>query len=227
MRPLHLVGVGPGDPDFLTLKALRLLQEADLVAGFATVLAVVRPHVRGELVVLTYRDQEEGLARLAAAAREGKRCVVCAWGDPSVSAGELIARVRRAYPCVEVVPGVSSLAVACARVGVALEEAIFVSLHRRQGSEDAFVELVEALRGGQRHVFAFPRPYELMPAGVARRLLAEGFDPSRPAVVLERLTLDGERQVPLTLGELASREDFGDLTVLFFPRAEEGGHGRG
>lgn len=227
MRPVHIVGVGPGNPDFLTLKALRLLQEADLVAGFATVLDVVRPHIRGEVLVLTYRDQEEGLGRVAQAAREGRRCVVCAWGDPSVSAGELLARVRRAHPCVEVVPGVSSLAVACARVGVPLEESLLVSLHRRQGGEDAFAELADALREGRRHVFAFPRPYDLMPAEMARRLLALGFEGGRPVLVLERLTLEGERLVHLTLGELAERDDFGDLTVVFFPKPGwEGSGGR-
>jgi len=220
MRPVYVVGVGPGDPDFLTLKALRLLREADLVAGFATALDVVRPHIRGEALVLTYRDQEEGLGRVAQAAREGRRCVVCAWGDPSVSAGELVARVRRAHPCVEVVSGVSSLAVACARVGVALEESLFVSLHRREGSEGAFAELAEALRLGRRHVFAFPRPYDLMPAEMARRLLAEGFGGGRPVWVLERLTLEGERLVALTLDGLARREDFSDLTVVFFPRPD-------
>ncbi|HXG42206.1 MAG TPA: precorrin-6y C5,15-methyltransferase (decarboxylating) subunit CbiE [Dehalococcoidia bacterium] len=228
MKPIHVVGVGPGDPEFLTLKALRLLQEADLVAGFSTVLAVVRPHIRGETVVLTYRDQEEGLARLGQAAREGKRCVVCAWGDPSVSAAELVGRVRRAHPCVEVVPGVSSLAVACARVGVPLEESLFVSLHRREGGEDALDELVEALALGRRHLFAFPRPYDLMPAEMARRLLAKGLQGDRPVLVLERLTLEGERLVALSLGELAQRDDFSDLTVLFFPRPDrEGIHGKG
>ncbi len=220
MRPVHVVGVGPGDPGFLTLKALRLLQEADLVAGFATVLDVVRPYIRGEALVLTYRDQEEGLAKVAQAARQGRRCVVCAWGDPSVSAGELVARVRRAHPCVEVVSGVSSLAVACARVGVALEESLFVSLHRRQGGEDAFAELADALRQGRRHVFAFPRPYDLMPPELARRLLALGLEGSRPVLVLERLTLEGERMVALTLDGLAQRDDFGDLTVVFFPRPD-------
>lgn len=227
MRPLHVVGVGPGDPEFLTLKALRLLREADLVAGFATVLDVVRGHVRGQLVTLTYRDQEQGLARLAEAARRGERCVVCAWGDPSVSAGELVARVRRTYPCVEIVSGVSSLAVACARVGAAMEESLFVSLHRREGGEEAFAELAEALQRGQRHVFAFPRPYDLMPAEIARRLLADAFSPTLPVTVLERLTLEGERAVTLTLGELARRDDFGDLTVLFFPRQPEAERGRG
>jgi len=223
VRPVYIVGVGPGDPEFLTLKALRLLQEADLVAGFATVLDVVRPHIRGEAIVLTYRDQEEGLARLAQAAQEGRRCMVCAWGDPSVSAGELVARVRRVHPCVEVVSGVSSLAIACARLGVAMEESLFVSLHRREGGEDAFAELVEALRLGHRHVFAFPRPYDLMPAEMARRLLKDGFEGDRPVLVLERLTLDGERQVRLTLGELAHRDDFSDLTILFFPRPHREG----
>lgn len=220
MPPIHVVGVGPGDPELVTLRALRLLQEADLVAGFATVLAVVRAHIRGEAVVLTYRDQEEGLARLAEAAQAGKRCVVCAWGDPSVSAAELVGRVRRAHPRVEIVPGVSSLAAACARLGVALEESLFISLHRRDGGEAALRGLLEALALGRRHLFVFPRPYDLMPAELARRLLAAGLQGDRRVVVLERLTLAGERVVPLTLERLADRNDFGDLTVLFFPRPD-------
>jgi cobalt-precorrin-7 (C5)-methyltransferase len=220
METVYIVGVGPGDPEYLTLKALRLVQEADVVAGFATVLATVEPYIRGEALPMSYGDQDQVLARVAEAARCGRRCVVCAWGDPSVSARELVERVRRTHPHVEVVAGVSSLAVACARTGTAWEEAVFVTLHQRADVTAALEELAYHLHQGKRHVFTFPRPYDLMPHLLARHLLALGFPSARPVTVLERLTLEGERLVPLTLGELAGREDLSDLTILLFPRPE-------
>ncbi len=227
MNVLYVVGVGPGDPELITVKALRLVQEADVVAGFSTVLEVVRKHVRGQVLPLTYRDQEEKLGQLAEAASRGMRCVLCAWGDPSVSAQELVERVQRVYPWVEIVAGVSSLAVACARVGAALEESLFISLHRREGAERAFQELVYALKQGHRHVFVFPRPYDLMPAQIAQRLMAEEIPPETRVVVLERLGLPEERVLSLSLGALTRCDTLSDLTILFFPKEDEGGYGDG
>src|ERR1700730_2481133 len=92
---VKLVGVGPGDPDYVTIKVAHEIATADVVAGFATVLAVVDQHIKGQRIVLTYRNQEEQLAEVARAHAEGKRCVVCCYGDLNFSAQELIARVER------------------------------------------------------------------------------------------------------------------------------------
>ena len=57
-----IVGVGPGDNGFLTLKGKQAIEEADLVAGFETVLNVIRPFAEtSALCSMAYRNQEEVL----------------------------------------------------------------------------------------------------------------------------------------------------------------------
>ena len=59
MAAITIVGVGPGDPDLLTLKARDVIRSADYVAGFETVLGPVRRWISGEAMPMRYRDQEE------------------------------------------------------------------------------------------------------------------------------------------------------------------------
>ena len=72
MAKITIVGVGPGDPDLLTLKAQEVISNADYVAGFETVLGPVRRWISGESMPMRYRDQEDVLERLAAHAEAGK-----------------------------------------------------------------------------------------------------------------------------------------------------------
>lgn len=216
---VQVVGVGPGASDLLTVRAATLLQQADVVAGFGAALEVVRGYVRGEALAMDYRNQSDVLAEVGRRAAAGARCVVCAYGDPDFSAGELVARVRAACGDVEVVPGISSLQAACARLGLALEGVICFTLHRRDGLEESWEELLAALGAGRRTVVALPRPWDLMPPQVAQRLLAAGLDPGRRVVLAEQLTLPGERVTHLTLSELAAREPGTDLALLVFPPA--------
>lgn len=126
------IGVGPGDPELLTLKALRLLRSADLVAypapetGDSFARQIVAPHMTGgqrEIAIRMkigegqYPKDEiyaEAADALAAAAAAGQTVVVLCEGDPFFYGSfmylyaRLAGRVR-----VEVVPGVSSL-MACA-----------------------------------------------------------------------------------------------------------------
>ena len=93
---IAVVAVGPGDSSLMTLKGREILENADVVAGFKTVLDVVRPWiVNADARDMTYRDQEEVLEYVESQALLGKKCVVCAWGDLNFSARELVARVRR------------------------------------------------------------------------------------------------------------------------------------
>ena len=217
MAAITIVGVGPGDPDLLTLKAREVIRSADYVAGFETVLGPVRRWIAGEAMPMRYRDQEDVLERLAAYAEAGKRCVVCAWGDLNFSSKELLDRVRRRAE-VELIPGISSVQVACARLGFTMETSMFITLHARDGHEEGVRELTGELEQRRRNLIVLPRPFDLMPADIARRLLEGGIAGDTPLWALQRLSLDGESISEYTLASLASEEaEFSDLTILAFP----------
>ena len=220
---MTVVAVGPGDPRMLTLRGQQTLQEADLVAGFKTVLDVVEQWAsHAELCPMSYRDQEDVLEYVQGEARKGKRCVVCCWGDLNVSAKELLARVRRRAEHVELIPGVSSIQMACARTGIYLEESIFITLHQRMDSTSDLAELEHHLKEGLRHIILLPRPFDLMPPLIASNLVASGIAPDRRVTVYQRLTLEGEQAWNGSLEECSRLPDeFSDLSIMVFLHPEE------
>lgn len=202
----------------LTLQAQRELQRADVVVGFKTVLGVVEPWLtHAEVHPMTYRDQEEVLDYAGTQARQGKHSVVCCWGDLNVSASELLARIRHRADNVMLVPGISSVQVATARTGIPLEEAIFITLHKRAGERDDLEEAVHYLREGRRHVIMLPRPFDLMPAAIASGLLNAGVPGNIPVKVYQKLTLENEKCWHGILRECSEIvEEFSDLSIMVF-----------
>jgi len=215
-----IVGVGPGDNGFLTLKGKQAIEEADLVAGFATVLNVIRPFAKkAELCSMAYRDQEEVLDYAVGKVKEGKSLVVCAWGDLNVSAKELLDRVRKRVDYVDLVPGISSVQIAMSRSGISLEDAVFITLHRRDGAGSALEELIHYLKEGRRNVILLPRPYDLMPAGIAAGVIEDEVAGERLMTVYQRLTHDDEQSWSGTVTECAAiTTEFSDLSIMVFHR---------
>ena len=223
---MTVVAVGPGDPSMLTLRGRQALESADLVVGFKTVLDVVADWCgNAEVRPMSYRDQEEVLEYAAGQVAAGSKCVVCCWGDLNVSAHELLARVYRRAEKVELIPGVSSIQMACARSGIAMEESLFITLHRRDGSESALSELEHYLNEGRRNIILLPRPFDLMPAQIAGDLVAAGASGERQVTVYQRLTLDGEKAWTGSLDQCAALvEEFSDLSIMVFLKPDGEGH---
>ena len=215
-----IIGVGPGDNAFLTLKAKQAIEEADLVAGFQTVLNVILPFTKNaELCPMAYRDQEEVLDYAVNKVKEGKSLVVCAWGDLNVSAKELLDRVRRRVDHVDLVPGISSVQIAMTRTGISLEDVVFITLHKRDGVESALQELVHYLKDDRRNIILLPSPYELMPAVIAAGVIDEGVPGDRKMTVFQRLTHDDEQSWSGSVSECAAiTADFSDLSIMIFHR---------
>ena len=215
-----IVGVGPGDSGFLTLKGKQAIEEADLVAGFQTVLNVVLPFAKNaELCPMAYRDQEEVLDYAVGQVKEGKSLVVCAWGDLNVSAKELLDRVRRRVDHVALVPGISSVQIAMSRSGISLEDVVFITLHRRDGKESALEELVYYLKDGRRNIILLPSPYDLMPAGIAAGVIEDGVSGDHQMTVYQRLPHDAEQSWSGSVSECAAiTTDFSDLSIMIFHR---------
>jgi len=217
-----IVGVGPGDNGFLTLKGKQAIEEADLVAGFETVLNVIRPFAKtSELCSMAYRNQEEVLDYAVGKVKEGKSLVVCAWGDLNVSAKELLDRVRRRVDHVDLVPGISSVQIAMSRLGISLEDVVFITLHKRDGVESALEELVSYLKDGRRNIILLPSPYDLMPAGIAAGVVEKGVAANRKMTVFQRLTHDDEQSWSGSVDECAAiTTDFSDLSIMIFHRPD-------
>ncbi len=219
-----IVAVGPGDNGFLTLKGKQAIEEADLVAGFETVLNVIRPFAtKAELCSMVYRNQEEVLDyAVGKVIDEGKGLVVCAWGDLNVSAKELLDRVRRRVDHVDLVPGISSVQIAMSRTGISLEHTVFVTLHTRAGTEDALDELIHYLKDARRNIILLPRPYDLMPAGISAGILSKGVAGDRQMTVFQRLTHDDEQRWDGTISECAAiTSEFSDLSLMVFHKPYE------
>ena len=134
MKTIHGVGVGPGDPELLTIKAARLIEAADIVAypqaddapSYARAIVADRLRdVEEEPIVVPMRTErhpaesvyDQAAERLVGHAAAGRSVVVLCEGDPFFygSFMYLFARMAERAP-VEVVPGVSSLVAAAAAV---------------------------------------------------------------------------------------------------------------
>ncbi len=216
---VSIVGVGPGDPEYLTLRGKRLIQEADVVAGFMTALAVVEMWFKGRIIAIDYRNQDQSLEEVGAAAAEGKDCVLVNYGDPNFSDKEYIERVRRVCGPVEVVPGISSVQIACAKAGVAMESALFITFHKRAPLDDDKEELAEAVSKGRRSVIMLPHTWDFMPQDIARFLIERGVPGDTPAIIYQRLTLEDESDSKYPLSDLADLEtQFSDLSIMIVPR---------
>ena len=135
---LYGIGVGPGDPELLTLKALRLLRAASVVAypapetgdsfARAIVASYLDPGQREIAIRFPMRPgpvpaavYDEAAATIAAALDDGDDVVCLCQGDPLFygSFAGLLIRLAPRYP-VEIVPGVSSLTACAAAAGIAL-----------------------------------------------------------------------------------------------------------
>ena len=139
---VYLVGAGPGDPELLTLKALRILGQADVVLHddllTEEILELVPSTARLERVGKRHGQrqmtQEDINARLCAYAAQGLVVVRLKGGDGTIfgRAGEEIGALRAAQVPFSIVPGVTSASSAAAAAGVSLTD-------RRSGSVLAFV----------------------------------------------------------------------------------------
>lgn len=138
---LYGVGVGPGDPELLTLKGARLLQSCAVVAvpdkgtGEKTALNIVRAHVEGKEIIccpapmvrdaqVLERAYTESADQVCACLDAGKDVVFITLGDPTVYSTYIYTHkkvLERGYEA-ELVPGVPSFCAVAARLGVALCE---------------------------------------------------------------------------------------------------------
>ncbi|MFN3856333.1 MAG: uroporphyrinogen-III C-methyltransferase [Caulobacter sp.] len=209
-----LVGAGPGDPDLLTIKAARVLAQAQVVVhdGLVSddILALAPAEAR--LINVAKRKSRHTLPQddinrlLVALALQGFNVVRLKGGDPFVfgRGGEELLACREAGVACEVVPGVTAALAASASSGAPLthrtaaQAVTFVTGHAAHGEPD--LDWVSLARPNQTVVIYMG----LSTAGlIADRLLAAGRPAVTPALIVVNASRSDERRIATTLAGLA------------------------
>lgn len=213
---VYLVGAGPGDPDLLTFRALRLMQKADVVLYDNLVSEGVMELVRRDaerIYVGKKRSnhtlpQDDINALLVKLAKEGKRVLRIKGGDPFIfgRGGEEIEKLAEQGIPFQVVPGISAANGIASYAGIPLthrdyaQAVTFVTGHLKDGT----VNLDWPALSRPHHTVVIYMGLEGL-AEICRNLMQHGLPPSHPIAVVQQGTTRHQRVMAGTLADLPAR----------------------
>jgi len=209
---VYLVGAGPGDPELLTVKALRLIRSADVVLHddlvAPAILELIPSSARvqnvGKRCGAKTMRQEEINFLLVTLANSGLQVVRLKSGDPLIfgRAGEEIEALRRVNIEYEIVPGVTSALGAAAAACIPLthrhisSNLVFTTGHRAAGESGDWGHYA----AGDSTLLVYMPGDDY--AAIARRLVSSGFAPETRCALLSRATTPEQEIHHTTISEL-------------------------
>lgn len=211
---VYLVGAGPGDLDLLTVRALRLLQTAEVLVYDH----LVSPQVLESVSPLAVRifagkrrnehtlRQEQINSLLVELAQQGKQVVRLKGGDPFIfgRGGEELQALAAHGIAFEVVPGITAASAVSCYAGIPLthrdhaQRCVFVTGHLKDGSADLDWPLL--VRPGQTVVIYMG--LSSLPS-ISREMIANGASPDCPVAVVQDGSLSTQKTVLGTLSNIA------------------------
>ena len=219
---VYLVGAGPGDPELLTLKALRLIQTADVILHDDLVPQAILDHASPSAEVLNVGKRcgsktitQDKINSLMIEHARGNRSVIrLKGGDPLLfgRAAEEMAALTEAGVPFEVVPGISAAFAAAAAIGCSLtrrncaSSVIFSAGHHAQSrslkNQPSLPELEDSMQDSTRVVYMPGRDLHCL----AQEWLQQGLPPDLPCAVVSRATQPDQQIRCTTLAALGDAE---------------------
>jgi precorrin-6Y C5,15-methyltransferase (decarboxylating) len=193
-KKLHIIGISPEGPGTLSPRSRRILRQAEQVYGGRRLLDMF-PNLDCEKIAIA-----NNLAQIAGqiqAARGARRIVVLASGDPGFFGIASFLQEKLGHAHMEVIPAVSAMQLAFARIGQSWEDAAFVSVHSRP-----IGDIVETVRSSPR--VAILTDAKNTPAAVAAALMAAGIG-NRPVRICQDLGSPREKVLSTTLAALRDK----------------------
>jgi len=224
-RKLFVIGVGPGDPNYLIPIAKEKIQISKYIIGYRYTLKTIEKFLDKEkqhIYEINMKTQELTYQKVYENMQDNEYCTVPFTGDVNYSESEVVDRLLELFgnENVEIIPGISSIQIAASKSMVPLDKSYIITFHVTGNIEQKKIELIKSVLDN-RSVILLPRPWpndlskNFMPGDIALFLKNNGINTREINVwVFEYLT-DKEKEM-IFKGKMIDLENkiFSDLSVM-------------
>ena len=202
---MNIVGIGPGAKEYLTLKAVDVIENSDVLVGSKRSLELF-DYLDVKFVELQPRDIPKTVEEAVSYLDDGLKVSILSTGDPGFSG--MLKTIQKLSPNteVEVIPGISSVQLTAAKLAIPWDDANLITVHGGKAPKEELMELIDTNKNNiilpNRHV-----------CELAQFLIDHGFNPNHEISICEKLSYPDEKVVRMTLDE-AKKSNFGYMCVV-------------
>lgn len=201
---ITIVGIGPGSPDYILPIATKAIQQAKVIIGSKRALDTLAPKTA---LTKTITKDIDGLLDFIATSLEMSDIVVMVSGDPGFYSLLSALKSRFSPNQLYVIPGISSIQAAFAKIGDYWHDADLISMHGRHVTNDKLTyypkKKMGILTDGNQN-----------PSSIAQMLLDNGWPPTTMIWLCAALSYDSEKVVQVTLAEALYVRNFAHCVMV-------------